>query len=514
MHRRVDRRRALAVGLAAALAFLVGVASAVAQSVQLVPFGGQTFSSPFYVTGAPGDPSRVFVVERTGTIRLVRDGVTQDAPFLDISDNVCSPADGCGGESGLFSMAFAPDYSRSGLFYVFYTRDSAVPGEAHYLRIEEFRRSAVYPDVADPASRRIVLEIPHLENTSHNGGQLQFGRDGLLYISVGDGATGGNPSQSTETLLGKLLRINPAGTMPGEYSIPPDNPFAGATPGADEIYSYGLRNPYRFSFDRLTGDLTIGDVGQVRWEEIDFAPSGAGRGANFGWNCFEGSQPYSGAPPSCTPPPPNHTPPVLEYSNPDPGLSAVNGGYVIRDGALPSLLGRYIYADTYDVFGDELRTAQLFAGGSSGDSGLGVFATYVDSFGEDACAHIYVAAIEGTIYRLEPTSGPFPCMPPPPATCAGRDATITGTQGADQLSSTPRADVIAGLGGNDRILGLAGKDLICGGPGKDTLKGGEGKDTLLGQAGKDKLKGGEGKDLCKGGTGKDTASKCEVEKSI
>jgi len=416
--------RAIAIGLATAIALLVAVAPAAAQSVQLVPFGGQTFRFPYYVTGAPGDPSRVFVVERDGTIRLVKDGVTQATPFLDISGDVCSYY-GCGQESGLLSMALAPDYAASGLFYVFYTRDSAVSTEQHYLRIEEFRRSAANPDVADPANRRIVLEIPHLEMVRHNGGQLQFGPDGLLYISVGDAEGAGN-GQSTGTLLGKLLRINPAGTLPGQYSIPADNPFAGATPGADEIYSYGLRNPYRFSFDHLTGDLTIGDVGQASWEEIDFVPSGAGSGANFGWGCFEGSQPYAGG---CTPPPANHTPPVLEYAHPATGPAAVNGGYVIRDGALPSLLGRYIYADTYDVFGGELRTAQLFAGGSSGNSGLGVFATNVVSFGEDACAHIYVAAIGGTVYRLEPTSGPFPCIPqipPPPPPLASAPAPASG----------------------------------------------------------------------------------------
>jgi glucose/arabinose dehydrogenase len=531
----VMRRRALAVGLGLGAALLVTAASAAAQSVQLAPFGGQTFSSPYYVTGAPGDPSRVFVVEGGGTIRLVKNGVTQAAPFLDISDDVCWAPDGCGGESGLFSMAFSPDYATSGLFYVFYTRDSLDPSAGHYLRIEEFRRSAANSDVADPASRRIVLEIPHLASSNHNGGQLQFGLDGLLYISVGDG--GGGPDsngsgQSTATLLGKLLRINPAGTMPGEYSVPADNPFAGATPGADEIYSYGLRNPYRFSFDRLTGDLTIGDVGEASWEEIDFAPSGAGGGANFGWNCFEGSQPFSGAPSSCTPPPPNHTPPVLEYPNPTSGSAAVTGGYVIRDGALPSLLGRYIYADAFDAFGGELRTAQLFAGGSSGDSGLGIFATNVISFGEDACAHIYV--VSGTVYRLEPTSGPFPCIPqtppppetpsPPPSsnpigpaavppTCKGIPATVVATEGSDTLSGTPGPDVIAGLGGNDKLSGLAGDDVICGGKGNDTLKGGagndqlsgqKGNDKLYGQKGKDKLSGKGGNDMLKGGPGKDT----------
>jgi glucose/arabinose dehydrogenase len=388
-------------------------APASAQSVQLVPFGGQTFTKPWYVTGPAGDPSRVFVVEGEGTIRLVKDGVTQPTPFLTIPEVYA----GCN-DCGLFSMAFAPDYATSGRFYVFYTRDSTVTSEQYYLRIEEFRRSAADPDIADPASRRIVLEIPHLESSIHNGGQLQFGPDGLLYISVGDGGPQGDPNgngQNTATLLGKILRINPAGTLPGQYSIPADNPFAGVTPGADEIYSYGLRNPWRFSFDRLTGDLTIGDVGNDSWEEVDFMPIGTGRGANFGWHCFEGSQPLSPAPPDCTTLP-SQTPPVLEYEHPAAAAegAAVTGGYVIRDGALPSLLGRYIYADIFDVLGSELHTAQLFAGGSSGDSGLGVSATNVDSFGEDACAHIYVTTFAGSVYRLEPTSGAFPCMPQMP----------------------------------------------------------------------------------------------------
>jgi glucose/arabinose dehydrogenase len=529
------------IALIAALALLAAVSSAAAQTVKLAPFGGQTFSAPYYVTGAPGDPSRVFVVEGAGTIRLVKDGVTQATPFLTIPE-VFTGCDAC----GLFSMALAPDYATSGLFYVFYTRDSAVSTEQHYLRIEEFRRSTDDPDVADPAGRRVVLEIPHLQTALHNGGQLQFGPDGLLYISVGDGGPQGDPNgnaQSTATRLGKLLRIDPAGTLPGEYSVPLDNPFAGATPGADEIYSYGLRNPYRFSFDRLTGDLTIGDVGQSTREEIDFVPKGGGLGANFGWNCFEGSQPYAGAAASCTTPLPNHVLPVLEYANPAPGSAAVNGGYVIRDGALPSLLGRYVYADTYDVFGGELRTVQLSAGGSSGDGGLGVFATNVVSFGEDACAHVYIATIGGAVYRLEPTTVPFPCMPeaaqaevpppteaapsgaaplpgaaqppdtaqppgtaPPPGsapTCNGIRATIVGTRGNDVRRGTPRRDVMAGLAGNDRLIGLAGNDLICGGRGNDRLRGGAGRDTLRGGPGRDILRGGAGRDTLRGGPGAD-----------
>jgi hypothetical protein len=275
-----------------------------------------------------------------------------------------------------------------------------------------------------------------MDSSIHNGGQLQFGPDGLLYISVGDGGPQGDPNgsgQNTGTLLGKILRINPAGTAPDQYSVPADNPFAGSTPGFDEIYSYGLRNPWRFSFDRLTGDLTIGDVGYDSWEEVDFLSRGGGRGANFGWDCFEGAHLTGLA--SCTSVPANPTPPVLEYPHPATGAAAVTGGYVIRDGALPSLLGRYIYADIYDVSGGELRTVQLAPGGSSGDSGLGVTASNVVSFGEDACAHIYVVAIDppagmGTIYRLEPTGGGFPCTPqtPPPESNPPSPSPDAGTQ--------------------------------------------------------------------------------------
>jgi glucose/arabinose dehydrogenase len=512
------RRRALVVGLATATALLIAAAPASAQSVKLAPIGGQSFNSPYYVTGAPGDPTRVFVVEGGGTIRLVKNGVTQATPFLDISNDVYRDSGLCS-DCGLFSMALAPDYATSGLFYVFYTR-APTGTELFDLRVEEFRRSAANPDVADPASGRIVLEIPREKNPSggltagHNGGQLQFGPDGFLYISVGDGDCCPDPAgngQNTGTLNGKLLRINPAGTMPMQYSSPADNPFAGTTPGRDEIYSYGLRNPYRFSFDRLTGDLTIGDVGENAWEEVDFMPRGSGLGANFGWNCFEGNHVFSAAPPSCTSSPPaNPTPPVLEYAHPTSPCCAVNGGYVIRDGALPSLLGRYIYADSFAGLGNELHTVKLAAGGSSGDSALGVTASNVVSFGEDACAHIYVAALGGTVYRLEPTDGAFPCAPqtpPPPGTappsCKGIPATIIGTNGSDVRSGTPGRDVIVGLGGNDKLSGLAGNDLICGGPGKDTLKGGKGSDQLDGQEGKDILKGGPGKDKLNGGPGKD-----------
>jgi glucose/arabinose dehydrogenase len=412
------RRRRRAVRLCAAMAVSAGLigaapAAATAQQVQLAPFGGQEYSSPFFATSPPGDPSRVFVVEGPGTIRLVKDGVTQPAPFLDVSAEVLSQTEG-GCECGMFSMAAAPDYATSGLFYVFYTR-SAAPEANHYLRVEEYRRSAANPDRADPGSRRIVLEIPHLGASNHNGGQLQFGPDDHLYVATGDGGNTPFAAQELGSMLGKILRIDPRGAAPFQYAIPQDNPFRdGAGPNADEVYSYGLRNPYRFSFDRSTGDLAIGDVGNGAWEEIDFKSEGAGRGANFGWPCFEGNHTLvTGG--ICSTPLANHSPPAHEYANPDAGGAAVSGGYVIRDPGLPALAGRYVYADSYGAVPD-LRTIALSPTGASGDASLGVNVTNTVSFGQDACGRVYVVSILGSVSRLAAPGGAAPCkLAPRPA---------------------------------------------------------------------------------------------------
>jgi glucose/arabinose dehydrogenase len=443
--------RRLTLLIAIAGLFAVGAAPAFGQSVQLVPFGGQTFNQPFYVASPPGDTTRVFVVEGPGTIRLVKNGATQATPFLNISADVFDQNEG-GCECGLFSIAFAPDYATSGLFYAFYTRDTS-PGN-HFLRIEEFRRSTGNPDLADLSSRRIVLEIPHLTASNHNGGQLQFGPDGYLYIATGDGGNTPENGQAIGTLLGKVLRIDPEGTDPFDYTIPADNPFFGATAGADEIYAYGLRNPYRFSFDRLTGDLALGDVGGGSREEIDFRPLGSGRGANFGWTCYEGTQVHSTSG-LCNPLPANHTPPVLEYLH-GPGSAAVNGGYVIRDGTLPSLLGRYVYADTFDALGGQLHTAVLSTGGATGTP-LGVFATTVVSFGEDACGHVYVAEMGGEVSRIQASSSPPVCQPqtalPPTPPSPSQDTTPPGL--TLDLSKAKRA----GARGEVRLI--VGCDETC-----------------------------------------------------
>jgi len=447
------RRACLTAILAAAPVLLaLGACPALAQGVQLVPFGGQDFATPIYVTGAPGDASRVFVVEDQGTIRLVRNGVTQTTPFLDIGSEVLDLNEG-GCECGLLSMAFAPDYASSGLFYVFYTRD-ADPG-FHYLRIQEFRRSAGNPDAADPASGRVVLEVPHLGGLNHNAGQLQFGPDRLLYIWTGDGGGPSSPepqspnAQNLSSSLGKLLRINPRAGAP--YSIPADNPFVdGSGPNADEIYAYGLRNPWRGSFDRSTGDLTLGEVGQDTWEEIDFKPEGGGAGANFGWDCFEGPSTYSG----CAAP--NHSLPVLVYANPPAEEAAVIGGFVIRDSALPSLAGRYIYTDQAGALGSQLQTAVLQPGGAVDDAALpGVSVSEVDSFGQDACGHIYVATLSGPVYRLEPMDAPFPCKTAPELTVETKSARGAARKGAvvlrvlcdEDCDATAQASIVLKRGG-------------------------------------------------------------------
>jgi glucose/arabinose dehydrogenase len=404
---------------------VAAVLAAPAQAQELVPFGGGPFDTPFYVAGEPGDASRVYVVEAEGQIHLVEDGIRNATPFLDINGDVLDVNEtGC--ECGMFSMALPPDYASSGLFYVFYTQDDPTPGNQHFLVIEEFRRDAVNPDIRDPGYRREVLRINHFSASNHNGGQLQFGPDGLLYISTGDGGSTPQNGQSVNTLLGKLLRIDPEGAAPNQYSIPSDNPFVGVS-GSDEVYSYGLRNPYRFSFDRLTGDLAVADVGQSEWEEIDFVSNGGGRGANFGWRCFEGPDVFTTSG-ECNPLPANHTPPVHSYLNPPGSGAAINGGYVVRDPNLPSLLGRYLYADSSGAF-PEIRAVTLFPGGASGDCSTGMIAPGTVSFGEDAAGRVYVAQFGGQVSRIGPSSPPPGCPQqgaPPPAAGAGAGADTKG----------------------------------------------------------------------------------------
>lgn len=330
-----------------------------------------SFSAPVHVTAPAGD-SRLFVVEKAGQIRVVQGGATLGAPFLSVP-NVDDD-----GERGLLSMAFDPGYATNGLFYVFYTGSAAAGGALGDIHIDEYRVSS-NPDVADPGTRRTVMTLARGTGASnHNGGQLQFGRDGLLYISVGDAATSSN-AQALSNPHGKILRIDPHGSAPGAHGVPATNPFVGVGGAVPEIWSLGLRNPWRFSFDHLTGDMAIGDVGAGAWEEIDFAPitAGLGRGANFGWPLCEG---FTG---NC----PGTTPPVFAY--PNDGGEAVVGGYVYRGKQIPELAGRYVYADLDD---GDLRSLRLGTPFATDDRSEGAPPlNSPTSFGEDGLCGLYVA---------------------------------------------------------------------------------------------------------------------------
>jgi glucose/arabinose dehydrogenase len=350
------------------------------QGVRLVRVG--SFEQPIDVTGAPGDTSRVFVVQRAGQIVLLRDGHTQAPPFLDVSKSVYTQG---GDEEGLLGLAFPADYARSGAFYVDYT----VQGGD--IEIVQYRRSAGNANVADPASARLVLRIAHHEFSNHNGGQLAFGPEGDLYIGVGDGGSEGDPhdnGQSTGTLLGKILRIAPSPA--GGYTIPSGNPFAGQSGKRPEIWAYGLRNPWRFSFDRATGDMIVGDVGQDEQEEVDFIPARTGAGANYGWSVWEGTRRNK---PGRAP---DAVSPTLTVSH-SSGYCAIIGGYVVRDRTLGSLYGRYLFGD---FCRPQIESVKLRRGHASGPRATGLQVSALSSIGQDASGHIYLTSLDGPVYRI------------------------------------------------------------------------------------------------------------------
>jgi glucose/arabinose dehydrogenase len=347
-----------------------------------------SFDEPTYVAGAPGFPKLLFVVEQPGRVMAMRGGHELAHPFLDIRGLV-----GDGGERGLLSIAFPPDYRQSRRFYVYYTDN------AGNIRVGEFRRRSATR--AARGSGRTVIEIPHPVNANHNGGQLQFLGD-LLYLGTGDGGSGGDPpnnAQSRESLLGKLLRIDPRPSGGRPYTVPADNPFVGR-PGRDEIYSYGLRNPFRFSFDTTTAAqprIAIGDVGQNRFEELDYTTLAGAAGANFGWDAFEGFHPYEEEN-SGTPDPGGTTKPILAYSHSrDGGSCSVIGGYVGGPAAPPALRGRYLYSD---YCSGALRSLAPHLHGASGDRKLGLTVASPTSFGEDDRGRLYVCSQAGAVYRF------------------------------------------------------------------------------------------------------------------
>ncbi len=350
---------------------------------------GDGLSRPVYITSPPGDTARLFVLEQPGRIQILSGG--QQTLFLDITDKV---NDG-GNEQGLLGLAFPADYSTTGKFYVHYTGPS---GEA---TISEFSVSSD-PDSADPTSEKVILTVDEPQD-NHNGGAINFGPDGMLYIGLGDGGGAGDAhgptgnGQSTNVLLGKILRIdvnNPGGGK--EYGIPAGN-MSGANT-APELWSYGLRNPWRWSFDACTGDMYIGDVGQGTIEEIDVEPAGKGSGTNYGWRVMEGSSCYNAGTCDKT----GKQLPVTEYTHSAGGCS-VTGGYVYRGSKVPALRGTYIYGDycskkmwSFQYDGSGAASEQEITG-DIGSASIGE----ISSFGQDATGELYVASFDGNVYRID-----------------------------------------------------------------------------------------------------------------
>jgi glucose/arabinose dehydrogenase len=360
-------------------------------------------SSPVALAHA-GD-QRLFIVQRTGQILIYSGGRVLPTPFLDIRDRVRTF-----GEQGLASIAFDPDYARTGHFYVFYTVPDADPvsNPGGHIRISQFTVSSADANVADPASEAEVLTIPHVKSAEHYGGQLQFGPDRYLYISTGDGGhvSGGPPdpdgnAQNLGVLLGKLLRLD-VRALP--YTVPDDNPFAGMAGARPEIWAVGLRNPWRFSFDRLQGDLLIADVGERTSEEVNFAEAGHAGGANYGWSLMEGSDCFPISTTTCQGTP-DLTRPVLTYGHAQ-GECAIVGGYVYRgtDPSLAHLRGAYIFGD--------YCSGRIWAGvarpGTWDRTELLDSSAKIVAFGEDAAGELYVvhypATGSGTLYRLRSTT--------------------------------------------------------------------------------------------------------------
>ena len=383
----------IAIGI---LAFVMAAHAAPPPAITLVEVAN-SLESPTAIAFPPDGTRRMFVTEQAGRVRVVRDGITLSTPFLDLRDAVAT----AGGEQGLLGIAFHPRYAVNHRVFVYYTR---LDGS---LRLSEFATSFSSLDVGDRQSERALLTIAHPTHANHNGGQLAFGPDGYLYIGVGDGGSGGDPPNNAQNLgvhLGKILRIDVDGAQP--YAIPPDNPFVGNGDARPEVWASGLRNPWRFSFDRMTGDLYIGDVGQNAIEEVNLARWGS-KGLNFGWRVYEGISCYN-PPTNC--PVAGFTPPILQYLHDATGGDSVTGGYVYRGFASAALRGYYIYGD--------FASSRVWAATREGDTWVsylllpfGVLSS-VSTFGEDESGELYVASYyAGRIFRIEgPPPGASPLL--------------------------------------------------------------------------------------------------------
>ncbi|MGH2540604.1 MAG: PQQ-dependent sugar dehydrogenase [Actinomycetota bacterium] len=332
---------------------------------------------PVALAARRGDPA-LYLAEKSGRVVAIRDGRVDAAPVLDLSKHVS-----LGAEQGLLGVVFSPD---GRFLYVNYTDRR---GDTKVVE------AAIRGGAVDRSTLRAVLSV-HQPFTNHNGGHLAFGPDGFLYIGLGDGGSAGDPrgnAQSLTSLLGKILRIDPRPAGGRPYGVPPDNPFVHRVGARAEIWASGLRNPWRYSFDRATGDLWIGDVGQFRWEEVDLQPAASEGGENYGWNALEGAHPYGSADA-----PEGAIDPVFEYDHASSGGCGVIGGFVYRGGALPPLVGAYVYSDLCHGRLEALRLRD----GHVQRIDLGRTVQAVSSFGEDGAGELYVLSLAGGVYRLRP----------------------------------------------------------------------------------------------------------------
>jgi glucose/arabinose dehydrogenase len=385
------------------------------------------FSSPVGVAHAGDRSGRIFVVEQGGRIRIIRGGVRQPAAFLDIAGRIST-----GGERGLLGLAFPPNYARRGYFYVYYTNPS---GD---IVIARYRVSADNPDLADAASEQIILTVPHPNFANHNGGQLAFGpRDGLLYAGTGDGGSGGDPgnrAQNPADLLGKILRLDTETGRPYTYTSPSSNPFLASAGFRPEIWALGVRNPWRFSFDRSTFDLFIADVGQGLWEEIDFQPASSRGGENYGWRIMEGTHCFN--PPGCSVT--GLTLPILEYDH-SAGNCSVTGGYVYRGDAFPRMRGLYFYGDFCSG-----RIWSLKNNAGAWQNTLLLDTTIqISAFGEDEAGNLYVASYgSGDIYPVVDNGAALPptVTPTPEVRFGFPSAVLSENAGAASVPVTRSGD--------------------------------------------------------------------------
>jgi glucose/arabinose dehydrogenase len=349
-----------------------------ALTLQLSPFITSGLTAPLFLT-QPLNDGRIFIVEQAGRIRVVRNGVLQTTPFLDIASRVNSG----GTEQGLLSVAFHPQYATNHFFYVYFTCCS---GD---IRVERFTATSD-PEVADPTTSKLIITIPHSVNANHNGGLLTFGADGMLYAGVGDGGGTGDPAgnaQNFNSLLGSMLRLDVDNGDP--YAIPPDNPFVGQVGKAGELWQKGLRNPWRYAFDAATSRLFIADVGQAAWEEVDVEPANRS-GLNFGWNIMEGLSCYNATTCDQT----GLEPPVLVYDHSN-GQCSITGGYVYRGRAIPEITGNYFYSDFCKGWIKSFR----YDGGVVGQKDWGLTTPFVKSFGLDAAGELYVIS-SGSVFKI------------------------------------------------------------------------------------------------------------------